>query len=83
MREDQMINGLDKYFERQEKAKILRTEKTPEKQKAQKSAKKSKCDESRMRETWRDTQDGLSSKRGNNLEDMIIVLHKQLHSMKI
>ena len=63
---------------------MLKLERTPEKLKNPKSAKKIKVEE-KVRDEPRDQgqADGSSTRRGGNLENMIIVLHRQLHSMKI
>jgi len=80
------INGLDKYFERQEKAKVMRNERTPDKVRPTRSARKCQGGYSAiLKDDSKENiqPDCIPSKRGQNLEDVIIVLHKQLHNLNI
>ena len=83
-----MISGLDKYFERQEKAKVMKLERTPDKMIKSKSARKLKFEDAKLREenkenTYIDNHTSRQPKTNQNIESTIISLHRQLHSLKI
>lgn len=82
-RTDRSINGLDKYFERKEKAKLMRIEKTPEKNQIRKSATKLRYADKLRVEDKENLNEGQQNKAKRNLENTIMVLHQQLHSLEI
>lgn len=81
-REEVSICGLDRFFERQEKAKLIRMEKTPDKKTPAKTPSKRKYGDKRI-EDKENTNDGQTNRARVNLESTIISLHQQLHSLPI
>lgn len=80
---DLSINGLDKYFERKEKAKLMKIERTPDKLTYRKSATKLRYADKLRIEDKENINEGLQNKAKRNLESTIMVLHQQLHNLEI